>query len=283
MVTEFLEWLLTTRRTSALAVMISIINFIFLGASLLLIKYLLTQNKWELPYTDSKTLLLLLFLFFLIWINLSQSISSKLVSKLTLFHLQKINQSLYKNIQRRLMNERFLLEGWTNLLVNTIQFFLFLLLILYLGGLIFILGYLLSLPVLFLLSYRYYLLAKKFSLGFLDSQSKLKKQLKHNEFFSESERQAHIENFLISIYKRDVYTFRLPYNYNIYSLIALFLPLTIITIASSDAELQVTILLSALILRSQLFAYFDSIGRFSWVLSIWAQGQSEIKGPVDEI
>jgi hypothetical protein len=161
-VTEFLEWFLTTRRTSVLAVMISMINFIFLGASLLLIKYLLTQNQWELPFTDSKSLLLLLFLLFLIWINISQSISSKLVSRLTLLHLQKINQSLYKNIQRRIMNERFLLEGWTNLLVNTIQFFLFLLLILYLGGIAFFLGYLISLPLLILLSYQYFLLARKF-------------------------------------------------------------------------------------------------------------------------
>jgi len=282
-VTEFLEWLLNTRRTSVLAVMISMINFIFLGASLLLIKYFLTQNKWELPFADSKSLLLLLFLFFLIWINLSQSISSKLASKLTLFHLQEINQSSRKNIQRRLMNERFLLEGWINLLVNTIQLILFLLLILYIGGVVFFLGYLISLPLLFLLSYRYFLLAREFSVSFLDSQSKLAKKLKRNGFFSESEKLAQIENFLISIYNRDVYTFRLPTNYNIYSLIALFLPLTIITVASSDADLQVTILLAALILRSQLFVYFDSIGRFSWVLSLWTQGQSEMQYPVDEI
>lgn len=264
---------------------ISILNFIFLSVALLIIRFLLENNQFSYFNIESDTIIILFLITLLIWMNLSQSISSKLISKLVLVHLQAISKTTQRSTQRIIMNERFLLEGWINFIVNLTQFLLFLLFIVYLGGLQFLFGLVITMPLLFVTGRKYFKLASKYSVLFLEEQNSFSRNNRKNSESSNSQ-DSQRNSFLVSIYNRDIFSFRVPVSYNLVSVLVLFLPIALITLLSSNKSLTTTILLAALILRSQLFATFDSIGRLAWVLSLWIfHFQEDLdldKGSIDE-
>lgn len=276
---DFRAWRRSVRNLTAAAVVASLVGTAIIGFTLALIQAVITQSgplarlgAFSTMAGDSTVVVLALAVVILTLASLVQSWLRVFDSALVRRRLRELSHFRDPPLApRMLLSERFLMEGWSNLVIASVQAIGFSLVLIWAGGW-FVLVTIASTTLLVLvIARRFFRRATGTSLLFIKAQREAALAKRQADSDPEVQREASMAaaKMADAVYARDTKVFRLPAGFLTLLTIGILIVGIVPAIFLLSTDSMAIYFLTLILWRQRTVDAVAAIGPFAWNLAIW--------------
>lgn len=242
-------------------------------------------GPWKIALPSETGILLVLAIIMLTLASLVQTTLRRVDALIVRKRLRILISNSTGNVplnQRDLLAERYLLEGWTGWLSNTIQASGYSLLLAWIGGPVEWLGMLLAISISAVIAVQFFYRASDASKAFFLSQAKardveVRGRKQENTPSSEDVRGA-MTGVSDAVFRRDTEVFRLPVVLSTLLSIGILVSAIVPAVFTQSESALPLFLIVLIIWRQRVMDAVSSVGVFAWTLTLWRKaGLDEIQ------